>query len=74
MAKQVTSFAATERNQFFLNSASNKSQLINEALDAYRKYKLAKEMREGKEMEDKEDSELANMGMKDYFDIIEGDE
>ncbi len=74
MASKVTSFAVTSKNRIFLERAKNKSEFINNALDAYRKYILARDMRAGFQLQDDEDIEFANMGFDDYLKIIDVNE
>ncbi|OGJ51937.1 hypothetical protein A2335_00385 [Candidatus Peregrinibacteria bacterium RIFOXYB2_FULL_32_7] len=70
----VTSCSINYRNYEFLKVYPNKSKVINEALEAYRKYVLKKQMQEGFAAQDEEDLELANSDFNDYLSIIEASE
>jgi len=71
-ALSVTLFADNFR---FLSEESKKrkttkTDVVNYALDMYRKYKLKQEIQEGFKSQSKEDLDLAMSDFDDYFNIV----
>jgi len=52
------------------NKKITKTQIINDSLDLYRKYKLKKEIQKGFQNQDKKDIDLAMSDFDDYCSII----
>lgn len=75
-SRPITSFAPKEANLQFLENysqklKSNKSELINTALDMYRRYCLRKDLRKGFSEQDDADIALAMSDFLGYLSVID---
>jgi len=73
--KKALSINLFSNNFRFLSKESQKNKvtktdIVNLALDMYRKYKLKKEIQEGFKSQKQEDLELAMSDFDDYFDFV----
>ncbi|MEA3304515.1 MAG: hypothetical protein U9Q15_02015 [Patescibacteria group bacterium] len=75
--RNIVSFEPKGLNFQFLNSYTQKtkqkkSEVLNQALDLYRKEKLRRDLQEQFSAQTQEDLDLANAGLDDYLCIIDG--
>ena len=67
----VISFRPELENLQFLQSVKiPKTQILNSALDVYRKYLLRKEIREWFSLQSEQDLQLCNADFEDYISLI----
>ncbi len=71
----TTSFIPNERNQQFMSTliqkGQKKTQIVNKALDLYRKYYLAKDLQESFSAQTDEDVAEAMSDFEDYLRIVD---
>ncbi len=73
--KKPISITLSEDNLYFIDvesKATNKSrsEIVEEVLSTYKKYKLEKTIQEGFICQEKENREMAETGMEDYYNIL----
>lgn len=74
----VTSFIPTDSNQQFITSQSergkvSKTSIINNALDLYRKFIIARDLKAGFSEQTDEDVEEAMVNFEDYLKIVDNE-